>query len=152
MIVDYIKNAAYYKGMMPGIATALEKVAQYTPETCTSGRIDIDGDNLFLKLSTLETHSSEGANCEAHQKYLDLFYIVEGEEVVYVKPTEVLTNITHPYDAEKDRLLAKLDADAEPVRLTTGMFIILYPHEAHAPCCYDKVPGTVKKVVAKIKL
>ena len=63
MIVDHIKNADYYKDTMPAIATALEKVAQYTPDTCTSGRVDIDGDNLFLKLSTFETHSSEGANC-----------------------------------------------------------------------------------------
>lgn len=152
MILDHIKNADYYKETMPAIAMALEAVAKYTPETCTSGRVDIDGDNLFLKLSTFETHSSVDANCEAHKKYLDLFYIVEGEEVVLVKPVEEITNITSPYDEEKDRLLGKIGEDYMTVRLTAGMFVILYPQEAHAPCCYDKEPGTVKKVVAKIKL
>ena len=51
MIIDHIKNADYYKDTMPAIARALEEVAKYTPETCTSGRVDIDGDNLFLTLS-----------------------------------------------------------------------------------------------------
>ena len=152
MIIDHIKNADYYKETMPAIATALEAVAKYTPETCTSGRVDIDGDNLFLKLSTFETRSSVDANCEAHKKYLDLFYIVEGEEVVLVKPVEEINNITSPYDEEKDRLLGKIGEDYMTVRLTAGMFVILYPQEAHSPCCYDKEPGTVKKVVAKIKL
>ena len=152
MILDQIKNASYYKDVMPAITTALEKAAAYTPENYPGGRVDVDGDNLFLLLNTYETHSPEGALFEAHQKYIDVMYMVEGEEIIYVKPTDRLCAVTKPYNPEIDALLAELGRDATPVRLQTGSFIVLLPQDAHAPGCYDAAPHQVKKIIAKVKI
>ena len=152
MIYDQMKYAGLYKNMMPAITTALEKAASYTPDYYPGGRVDVDGDNIFLLLNSYETHSTEDALCEAHQKYIDVMYMVEGEEIIYVKPTEKLSTITQDYDPQGDALLAKLDADATPVRLTTGSFIVLFPQDAHAPACCDVSPKTVKKIIAKVKI
>mgnify|MGYP003304923335 CR=1 FL=1 len=51
MILDEIKNASVYKGVLPAIITALEKAATYTPDNYPGGRVDVDGDNLFLLLT-----------------------------------------------------------------------------------------------------
>lgn len=152
MILDQIQNAACYKGILPTIVTALEKAAAYTPDNYPGGRVDVDGDNLFLLLNTYETHSPEGALFESHKKYIDVMYMVEGEEIIYVKPTDQLRTITRSYDWEADYLLAELDGDATPVCLCAGQFIVLFPQDAHAPGCYDKAPESVKKVVAKVKI
>lgn len=152
MILDEIKNASVYKGVLPAIITALEKAATYTPDNYPGGRVDVDGDNLFLLLNTYETHSPEGALCEAHQKYIDVMYMVEGEEIVYVKPTSQLCAVTKAYNPEIDALLAQTDTDATPVRLTTGSFIVLFPQDAHSPACCDNIPQTVKKIIGKVKI
>ena len=60
--------------------------------------------------------------------------------------------ITKEYDPAIDALLAKLDSDAIPVRLTAGTFVVLLPQDAHAPACYDAAPQTVKKIIGKVKL
>lgn len=152
MILDLIENASCYADIHSGVTKALKEMAKYTPDYYPSGRVDIDGDNLFLLLNSYETHSPEGALCEAHQKYIDVMYMVDGEEIIYVKPTDRLCTITKVYDREADYLLAELDRDATPIRLRAGQFVVLFPQDAHAPGCYDKTPETVKKIVAKVRL
>lgn len=152
MILDQIKNASCYAGILPGVTDALREMVTYTPDNYPGGRVELDGDNLFLLLNTYETHSPEGALCEAHQKYIDVMYMVEGEEIIYVKPTNRLCAVTKAYDPEIDALLAQTDADATPVRLSAGSFIVLFPQDAHAPACYDDAPQTVKKIIGKVKI
>jgi len=151
MILDQIKNASFYKNVLPAIAVALEKMAIYTPDNYPVGRVDVDGDKVYLLLNAYETRDPKDALFEAHQTYIDVMYMVEGEEIIYVKPTEKLSAITQPYDPEKDVLLAKLDSDATPVRLAAGSFIVLFPQDAHAPACYETAPRNVKKIIAKVK-
>ena len=152
MIVDQIKNASFYKGVTPAIAVALEKMATYTPDNYPGGRIDVEGDNLFLLLNTYETHVAEGAKMEAHRQYVDVMYMVEGEEIIYVKPTDRLLAVTKPYDGADDALLAELDGDAMPIRLQAGDFIVLFPQDAHAPACCVDEPRQVKKIIGKVKI
>ena len=152
MIFDQIKNAACYKDVLAGITTALEKMATYTPDNYPGGKVEIDGDKLFLLLNTYETRDPVAAQFEAHQKYIDVMYMVEGEEIIYVKPTDNLQAVTKEYDPAIDALLAKLDSDAIPVRLTAGTFVVLFPQDAHAPACFDTAPQTVKKIIGKVKI
>ena len=152
MIFDQMKNASCYQGILPAVTTALEKMATYTPDNYPGGKVTIDGDNLFLLLNTYETRDPAAAQFEAHEKYIDVMYMVEGEEIIYVKPTEALSTITKEYDPAIDALLAKLDSDAAPVRLTAGSFVVLFPQDAHAPACYDTAPQTVKKIIGKVKI
>lgn len=152
MILDQMKNRLTYQAGMPGIATALEKMAAYTPDNYPGGRVEIDADALYLLLNTYETHDAESARMEAHVRYIDVMYMVEGEEIIYVKPTDRLSETTKPYDEACDALLAKLDPDAMPIRLCAGDFVVLFPQDAHAPaCCVDK-PRIVKKIIGKVKI
>ncbi len=152
MIFDRLKNANCYQGILPAVTTALEKMAAYTPDNYPGGKVTIDGDNLFLLLNTYETRDPANAQFEAHEKYIDVMYMVEGEEIIYVKPTDALQEITKEYDPAIDALLAKLDSDAIPVRLTAGTFVVLMPQDAHAPNCVVTAPQTVKKIVGKVKI
>ena len=152
MILDTIQNAASYAGLHAGIDLALKAVAEYTPENYVTGRIEIDGDNVFLNRNAYATADPAKAVFEAHRAYVDVMYMVEGEETIYVKPTSQLSNITSAYDANGDYLLADFDQDATPVHLTAGSFIILLPQDAHAPGCWVDSPKDVKKIVGKVLL
>jgi hypothetical protein len=49
-------------------------------------RYDIDGDNLFAPVSEYMTKNEEDAKYEAHQKYIDIQYVVSGKELIGVAP------------------------------------------------------------------
>lgn len=152
MIFDRIENAKQYMGIHPGIDLALSAVAAYTPENYQTGKEELDGDRVFLMRAQYETANPDKAVFEAHQQYVDVMYMVEGEETIYVKPTALLKNITKPYDPAIEALLADRDPDGTPVRLTAGSFVVLFPQDAHAPGCWVDAPATVKKIVGKVKL
>jgi len=152
MIYDEIRNAKQYLGLNQRIDKLLEEVQQFTPENYPEGKICLDGDNLFMLFANYETHAPEGALTEAHQQYIDVMYMVEGEETIYVKPVERMQNVTKAYDASIDALLGETDSDASPIRLKAGCFIVLFPQDAHAPACYADGPASVKKIIGKVRI
>ena len=152
MIFDTIENAKTYKGLNARIDRALEEAAKYTPENYTVGRIEIEGENLFLNLSSYVTHPKSEALAEAHRQYIDVMYMVEGEEIIYVKPTDKLQNVTKEYDPAVEALLGDLDEDATPIHLQAGSFVVLFPQDAHSPACCVDAPAAVKKIIGKVRI
>ena len=152
MILDTIANASVYEGLHAGIDMALKAVAAYTPENYETGKVELDGDKVFLLRNAYTTNDPANAIFEAHRAYIDVMYMVEGEETIYVKPTSQLSNITKEYDPAGDALLADMDADATPVRLTAGSFIVLMPQDAHAPACWVDSAKDVKKIIGKVRV
>ena len=153
MIFDTIENAKQYQGIHPGVDKVLEAVTAYTPDHYPVGRVTLDGMNLYMNLEEFVTHSKEDGKAEAHQKYIDVMYLVEGSEIIYVKSTEKLQNVTKEYDVDRDILVADIDVDAMPVRLEAGNFVVLFPQDAHGPGCNAGVSaGKVKKIVGKVRI
>lgn len=152
MIYDEIVNAGQYRRIHPGIDRVLEEMQKYTSDNYPEGRISLEGDDLFLLFGSYETHSAEGALAEAHRQYIDVMYMVEGEEIIYVKPVSRMEKVTKPYDDSLDALLGEIDPDATPVRLEAGCFIVLLPQDAHAPACHAEGPVSVKKIIGKVRI
>ncbi len=152
MILDTILNAKQYQGINSGVDRILEAVTAYTPDNYPVGRITLDGMNLYMNLEEFETHSREDGAAEAHHNYIDVMYIVEGAETIYVKPVEKLQNIRKEYDPERDILVADIDADATAVRLEAGSFVVLFPQDAHGPGCNADIPRKIKKIVGKVRI
>lgn len=153
MIFDVIENANQYSGIHAGIDKVLSTVTNYTAENFAKEVVKLDGDNLFMIFPEYETHTRSDSITEAHRKYIDVMYMVEGEETIYVKPTSQLKNITMPYDAEQDALLADTDDDAMPILLKAGSFVVLFPQDAHAPSCdVTSTHSKVKKIIGKVAI
>lgn len=152
MILDTLKNADYYRGLNAGIDKVLEEFKKYTPDNYPTGKLELNGDKLFMIFNNYETHSYVGATAEAHRQYIDVMYMVEGCETICVKPVDQLSQITKEYDPAIDALLAKTDADATLAHLVPGSFIVLFPQDAHSPGCHVDSPSAVKKIVAKVRI
>ena len=152
MILDTLDNASKYIEIHPGLAQFFENFKIYTPENYRSGRKELDGENAFLILKEYETACTENAFFEAHNTYCDVMYMVEGEEIVYVKPRARLSHITKEYNEKEDALLAELDSDCTAVLISAGQFLILFPEDAHCPERIFKQAKKVKKIVGKLKM
>ncbi|MBQ9930187.1 MAG: YhcH/YjgK/YiaL family protein [Oscillospiraceae bacterium] len=152
MILDILENANQYAGIHPGIDRALAEMKRFTPDNYGDGRVEVDGDNVFLLLNNYETHPKSESMAEAHRKYIDVMYMVEGVETVYVKNVEKLRCVTEEYTEENEALIAETDDDATAVRLEAGYFVILFPQDAHSPACDADGKHTVKKIIGKVRV
>ena len=152
MILDQLKNAKQYEGIHAGVDKALEAMKQYTSDNYPLGKVEIDGDNVFLLLNCYETRAKEESKAEAHRTYIDVMYMVEGAETIYVKSVDSLKHITAEYTPEMEALLGDTDEDATAVRLEAGSFVVLFPQDAHSPACDADGKHTVKKIIGKVKV
>lgn len=114
-------------------------------------RYDIDGDNLYATVSEYITKNEEDVKFEAHQKYIDIQYIVTGKEQIGIAPISLKKEVLVPYDATKDIELMTVtqgtDLKAAPER-----FFIFFPSDAHNPGLKDGENSMVRKVVVKVKV
>lgn len=150
MIYDSLKNAEQYAALNERINKIFEAAKNYTPDNFQKGRVDIEGDTIYMNFAEYETKERADAISEAHKKYIDVMCMIEGTETIYVKDTAKLSNITHEYTEENEALLADLDEDMTPVRLEAGSFVILFPQDAHAPGCVADKKEKVKKIIGKV--
>jgi len=132
---------------------AWDKVFAFLKETdlpnTALGRIEL-GDNIYALASEYSPRRSrDPVLLEAHKKYIDLFYVVSGKELLYVAPLESLT-VTVPYNPETDVEWGTVPAFSS-WKASPDRFFVVFPDEAHRPGVRDGNDSVfVRKLVVKI--
>jgi YhcH/YjgK/YiaL family protein len=114
-------------------------------------RYDIDGDNLYVALSEYNSKDPKTARFEAHKKYIDIQYVVSGNELICVAPLSSQDSILQKYDATKDIEFLSVKK-GKMIEATPARFFIFFPEDAHMPGLMDKTSTPVRKAVVKIKI
>ena len=148
MIIDTIANSHLYYAMDDKIKRAFEYIHQIDVNTIPVGKYEIDGDKLYALVQEYNTKPKEQGFWEAHRRYIDLQYVVQGaEQVGYA-------NINHlrqgEYDTAKDFL--PLYGDGSIINLQSGSFTLLLPEDAHMPGLAMDKPRAIRKIVIKISV
>ena len=151
MVIDRIEHAAQYEGLGKGIATVLDWFAHYKDDgRDLPAKTVIDGERIFINGVNYTSEAKPQGQLEAHRKYIDIMYVVEGEERFFYKPFAECSRVTMPYDADKECALAQIDADAAQHHFSAGHFLIFFPQDGHlAAQLWDK-PCKVRKFIAKV--
>lgn len=113
------------------------------------GRVDIDGDDVFANIQEYETIPASEKQMEAHRRYYDVQYVVEGEELMEYAPLEGLAE-ARPFDEDADFGLYAAPDRPSSVVLRAGDVAVLAPEDAHKPGCALGAPSRVHKVVVKV--
>lgn len=113
------------------------------------GRIEIDSSRVFAIVQRYETMKTDVPRFEYHQKYIDIQYIVSGEEVIGWTPAERVT-VTEVYDGDKDICFGAASGKWTPVHLLAGQMAVLYPEDGHAPRLAAESVSYVMKIVVKV--
>ena len=149
MILDTLPLWHRYAPLSPRFAAAFAFLEGVTAATA-DGRHDIDGDAIYALVQRYHTRPHARPQLEAHRRFIDIQFLVRGREVIHWAPLATLSTVTLAYDAAKDAGLFAAVAHMVPVRLAAGQFAILFPDDAHAPCCAWDDPEDVIKVVVKV--
>ncbi|MHB8207981.1 NanQ anomerase/TabA/YiaL family protein [Mucilaginibacter sp.] len=118
-------------------------------DTLSAGKYPIDGDNAYASITYGPSKTLDEAKWESHRKYIDLQYVIKGEEKIEVAPVSSATVVT-PYNEARDA--ANYTGDGMYYIAMPGTFYLFFPQDAHRPNI--KVDGfdEVKKLVIKIKV
>lgn len=147
MIKDNLKNAKKYYELSPGIERALKHLENTDFSKYSKGSYEIDGRDLYMNVEEYTTRIS--SNIEAHRKYIDIQYMIKGEENMGVTSLDDLV-VTDKYSSEKD--VEFYNGNAPLTLVKENEFIIFYPTDAHLPCQVVDEPKEVKKVIVKIRI
>ncbi|MBE7703700.1 MAG: DUF386 domain-containing protein [Cyanobacteria bacterium SIG28] len=147
MIKDSLKNAGIYFSLSENLKKGLEWLKAQDLVNIACGRYEIDSDAVWANVQEYET--KDDANFEAHRKYIDIQYMIKGEELVGVIDL-VNCKTCIEYDNEKDLEFFETKAKFQYQELREGDFLIFYPHDAHKPSIAFGAKSMVKKVVVKV--
>ncbi|MBF0291783.1 MAG: YhcH/YjgK/YiaL family protein [Nitrospinae bacterium] len=125
---------AFLRGMSPELA---------------DGKYEIS-EGAYAMVSTYQTASPVEKKFEAHRKYIDLQYVVAGEEIAHVTDVSSLAT-AEEYDETRDVAFFHDPVSHETIVLRSGSFAVFHPEDAHRPgMTAGSAPSTVRKVVVKI--
>ena len=144
MIFDDFKNFDLYK-----IDKDIKNFILNIDPEIETGR-HVISDKAYINIEEYKTR--DFIKFEAHKKYIDIQFLIQGEEKVYTTETDGL-EISENYNEEKDVAFYKTpERNLNISYLKPNKFIMLYPDDAHSPCTMIDVPKNVKKAIVKIKI
>lgn len=147
MILDHIRNWRLYTGLGDRISAGLSFVSVTTPGSLLPGRFEIDGDLIYGLFQEYIPHTLEAGKWEAHRKYIDIQYMVAGEERIHYSNIRRL--IPGIYDRDHD--FQGFSGEGPYIDLMEGFFMILFPEDAHKPgIMTSERPSPVQKLVVKV--
>ncbi len=146
MIYDHINNISLYKGLSPALDVGLEYISQVT-NSVVNGVFFLEHDVKVI-VSEYTTKQRNENGYEAHRKYVDIQFPIDGVESVKCCPIESL-EATTVYNEENDYILFA-DRDGTTLTIGNGYFLVLFPDDGHMPqLCVDK-PEPIKKITLKV--
>lgn len=138
------------KTLRQKIDEAIEIIKNVKFDELELGRHDVNED-FYYNLQSYESKAFETTRYEAHRKYVDVQFIVEGMERIDIAPVSAL-EVEEDYQEEREALFLKAPERAASIVLNAGGYVVLYPEDAHRPCIAAGAPGSVKKIVGKVRI
>jgi biofilm protein TabA len=117
--------------------------------TLKPGKHVIDGDNAYATITEAPSKEFDQSAWESHRKYIDLQYVIHGEEKIGVAPV-TSARVTKPYNEKTDA--ANYEAEGQYYIAKPGTFFLFFPGDAHKPNIKVDRYNVVKKLVIKIRV
>lgn len=148
MIFDSLKHISEYQHLSPALFRGLELLLQTDFSSLADGRHEIDGDRLFFSLQSYDSKASNDTP-EAHRNYIDIQFLIQGQEKIGVAPLE---EMTEEVEANPDGDIWFYHGKMDYITLTNDRFAVFFPGDAHAPCIAVQDPVPCRKCVVKVRV
>jgi len=147
MIIDSLKNSARIEGLNPYFKQAFDYLKSLDFNKLEAGKIELNGDALFVMVNDTNLKTKDDAKLEVHDKYIDIQVPVSCAESFGWKDRSKCEVVGVPFNAEKD-IEFYADVPTTYFSLQPGEFVIFFPEDSHAPCVGE---GPIRKIIVKVK-
>lgn len=148
MIIDSISNFDKYTSLHRDF----EKVFSFLKELkedAKEGTTILEEDNVWANVIEVQEMPQNVRVFEAHKTFLDIHYILSGEEKFgYANIDRLQTK--QPYNAVDDYEL--LEGEINAISLKEGDFMITFPEDAHIPDFEKTNDDKLVRVVVKVRI
>lgn len=148
MIIDNVSNAKRYYASLPLLKKGFDKLTELENAPC--GKAEIDGENIYASVQECVSAEPEKCAFENHRRYIDVHYVIDGEERIDYLPKSVCEPTTD-FDTENDYELLTANGEFQTVVLNKGDFAVLYPDEVHRTKVCVAEPKPLRKIVFKVE-
>lgn len=146
MIVDTLQNLEKYVALNPLLKEVVSFLAEHDLNELEDGKHAIQGNDLFVNITTAHGKTIDEAAFETHKKMLDIQIPLDNEETYGYLPLENLPNAD--YNEEKDITKYSGAVASTYVTCQPGEFVIFAPQDGHQPCIGT---GEIHKAIFKVK-
>ena len=149
MFHSQLAIASKYDYILPKLKAGFTWIEENDIASLAEGKYRVLGDEVIADVQSYTTEPVESRRFEVHDKFLDIQYVAEGEELFGVCSREGLAIIeAHP---ERDLYFVESPENYSMVLLRKGEFIVVAPEDAHMPRCSVNGPARVRKVLLKVR-
>lgn len=132
------------------IARAITWLAGQDLQSISAGRYQDNQTGWLVQVLDLQTGPQSENYPEAHRKFIDVQYLVYGEEYIGVATEKAELEIHQPYDADRDIIFYRHAPNETLLLMKPGNFAVFFPQDLHRPNCAINDPLPIRKVVIKI--
>lgn len=153
MIFGDLKHWKQEEGAFaPAIREAMDALQNLDFAKLEPGKYEVDGSRLFYMVSESTTRDRQQLKAESHQSYMDIQYIVEGEEKIgFARLTDEQFVTDNLLESDDALLYDHLNDEMELI-LKPGNYVMFFPADLHRPGWKVQEAVRVKKVVMKVKM
>ena len=144
MIICPWKDLKRYIPTLPGVEEAIAAVDALDSYEANTYPLS-DGNRFFVTVGTTIAPTVG----EAHRRYLDIQYIVKGQEVMGYAPLASCTPAGE-FGVEND--CGMYSGPFQYLTIGEGMCYVAFPEDVHMPGRHLEVPNDYVKVVVKLKV
>ncbi|AOH38742.1 YhcH/YjgK/YiaL family protein [Dialister pneumosintes] len=151
MIAGESQYIEIYKKQIPKVIyDCLKQVMMLDLSRIKDGNLSILGYRASLESPFTEEASYR--KLEGHKKFIDLVYLIKGEERIGIQPYSCRQEEVEAYP-DRDLYFYKGKEKESSLYLTEGSFIVCFPEDLHRPLCKSgQGIAQIRKMVVKIPL
>lgn len=148
MIHDTLANAARYAESHTAFADAFAWLSTFD-ESLADGTHPLSA-GCEARVMSYTTGAEEEKRWESHRRFIDIQYMLHGDERMDVSPIAGLGDAT-PYDDANDVLFySGASGAASSLIVRAGEFTVFFPHDGHRPSIRVGASAPVRKIVVKV--
>jgi YhcH/YjgK/YiaL family protein len=146
MLVEPLIFFPKFFHLHPLFRAAHEFLVRIKEQGIPEGTFPLENEKLIAIVEQKEGKTHAGARLEAHRKYIDIHYTLQGVDTIGWRPLSLCSSIAQEYQKTSDKMFFH-EKPTSWIDVSPELFAIFYPYDTHAPLC-----GTnhVKKVVIKV--
>lgn len=112
------------------------------------GKQELEGEHLFVSVAEYYGKQKPDALYESHKKYVDIQYVIKGEEIMGLTTLDKVA-VRDPYNEAKDITFYDFDG-GDYLKATPENFFMFFPEDVHRPSITTGDSVLIKKIVVKI--
>ncbi|MGL4254324.1 MAG: YhcH/YjgK/YiaL family protein [Fusobacteriaceae bacterium] len=153
MILGNIYNLKYEKNYSEVLIEVLEYLKKTDFMVMETGVHHPFGErDMFVQVIDLTTKAWTEKNPEVHKKYVDVQFLVKGEEQIGFAVDTMKNPILHEYSPERDIMFYSQCENESFLKMSPGSFAVFFPNIVHRPGCSLNSDSEIRKIVVKVNV